>query len=123
MQVICPVTNKECPYLKKLDSDVCPREHTCDAVKESYSGMVQKPPAPKKFLIVLFSILLVAVLAVCLIYFIVLDGDLSALGSGKTPSVPTPAATMTAVPTEESTPQPATPVPTLSASHTMNLRQ
>jgi len=48
MSVICPVTNKECPYLKKLDTDICPREHTCDAVKESYSGMLQKPPAPKK---------------------------------------------------------------------------
>ena len=91
MSVICPVTNKECPYLKKLDSDICPREHTCDEVIKSYSGMIQKPPAPRKFLIITFSILLALIVGVCLVYFLVLDGDLSSLGIGKNSSEKPPA--------------------------------
>ena len=117
MSVICPVTNKECPYLKKLDSDVCPREHTCDAVKESYSGMIQKPPAPRKFLTILFSILLVAIIGVSIVYFFVLDGDLSSLGMGKKSSeaLPTPEPVISAVPTAEPT---DSPTPSISASPT-----
>ena len=117
MSVICPVTNKECPYLKKLDTDICPREHTCDAVKESYSGMIQKPPAPKKFLITLFSLLLVAIIGISIVYFFVLDGDLSSFGiSKKTAETdPTPGPTLSAVPTTEPTDSPA---PSMSASHT-----
>lgn len=117
MSVICPVTNKVCPYLKKLDSDVCPREHTCDAVKESYSSMIQKPPAPKKFFVILFSIFLIAIIGVSVVYFVVLDGDLSSLGLGKkiSENKPTPNPTLSAVPTSEPT---DSPTPTLSASHT-----
>lgn len=121
MSVICPVTNKECPYLNKLDTDICPREHECDAVKESYSGMIQKPPMPKKFLIILFSVLAVAILSISLVYFLILDGDLSIFKSGKNSSenTPPPGPTLTVVPTQESTPEPiASPVPTLSSSHT-----
>lgn len=117
MSVICPVTNKECPYLKKLDSDVCPREHTCDAVKESYTGMIQKPPMPRKFLIILFSILLVAIIGVSAVYFFVLDGDLSSLGLGNKSSDinPTHNPTISAVPTTEPT---NSPTPSLSATYT-----
>ena len=115
MSVICPVTNKKCPYLKKLDSDVCPREHTCDAVKESYSGIIQKPPAPRKFLIILFSILIVAIIGVSIVYFFILDGNLSSLGVDKKSSaaLPTPEPAISAVPTAEPT---DSPVPLLSAS-------
>ena len=117
MSVICPVTNKECPYLKKLDSDVCPREHTCDAVKESYTGMIQKPPMPRKFLIILFSILFVAIIGVSAIYFFVLDGDLSSLGLSKKSSDinPKPNPTISAVPTTAPT---NSPTPSLSATYT-----
>jgi len=121
MSVICPVTNKECPYLKKLDTDICPREHDCDAVRESYSGMIQKPPIPRKFLIILFSILLAAIIGVCIVYFIVLDGNLSFLGLGKKASeeTPPPNPTITAAPTPIATQEPtATPDPTINPSHT-----
>jgi hypothetical protein len=119
MSVICPVTNKECPYLKKLDTDICPREHDCDAVRESYAGMIQKPPAPRKFLIILFSALLTLIIGVCIVYFFVLDGDLSVLGLGKKTSdnTPPPSPPATIAPTPTATPEP-TATPTLSPTKT-----
>lgn len=121
MSVICPVTNKQCPYLKKLDTDICPREHECDAVKESYSGMIQKPPMPKKFFIILFSVLIMAIIGVSLVYFLVLDGDLSFFSPGRysNKNISPSGSSITAVPSETATENPSyTPVPTLSSSYT-----
>ncbi len=123
MSVKCPVTNKECPYLKKLDSDICPREHECDVVKESYSKMIQKPPSPRKFLIILFSVLLVSLISVCVVYFFILDKDLSLLGLGNKMSeaTPTPVSTAAADPTPENTPGPTSahnPTETTTAAPT-----
>ncbi|MDX1357304.1 MAG: class F sortase [Clostridia bacterium] len=119
MSVICPVTNKECPYLKKLDTDICPREHTCDAVRESYSGMIQKPPAPRKFLIILFSVLLALIIGISIVYFFVLKGDLTAIGIGRKSADKThpPSPTVTVAPTPTTTPEP-TPTPSLSPTKT-----
>ncbi|MBN2558068.1 MAG: class F sortase [Clostridia bacterium] len=72
MAVKCPVTGKECPYLQKLETDVCPREHDCDAVKNSYSEIIKKPPASKKtvaLIIAAILILLASILAVYLFVF------------------------------------------------------
>lgn len=99
MSFKCPVTNKTCPYLKKLDSDVCPREHECEAVKISYSEIGQKPPAPKKFLTILFSALIILLASISIIYFFILDGGVFSENTTTPTTEPTPSVTLSIEPT------------------------
>ncbi|MFO7610948.1 MAG: class F sortase [Clostridia bacterium] len=71
MAVKCPVTNKDCPYLQKLETDVCPREHYCDAVKSSYSEILKKPPASRKATALILAAILILLLSALAVYLFV----------------------------------------------------
>lgn len=88
MKVICPVTKKECPYLDKLETDVCPREHYCDQVRDSLSKITKKPPSLKKRIILASAF--IAIAAVLLVYFFVFDNFLFNKGNAEGPDVSNP---------------------------------
>ncbi len=71
MKVICPVTKKECPYLKKLETDVCPREHECDQVRDSLAKITKRPPSTRKRLLIAALIIVLALAA--LVFFLAFD--------------------------------------------------
>lgn len=70
MKIICPVTKKKCPYLKKLETDLCHREHECDQVKDFYAGITKKPPSKRKrILIAGLIIIIISTVLICFLIF------------------------------------------------------
>jgi hypothetical protein len=88
MKVICPVTKKECPYLHKLETDVCPREHYCDQVRDSLSKITKKPPSIRKRIILASAFLVIA--AALFVYFFVFDNFLFNKKNAEGPDVSDP---------------------------------